>query len=254
MRLWLRWCASAIEVTPKSIHLPPPNSVTAVLITRSSQQGKRKVNVCASKRTSFAPPPRLSDPWLWAKAIFFVFFFFPFLPSLKRWNRRRWMMDRCAGIVLFCSALKEIIDLHYGLSEEKHNPSHTNTHTPLSHPTVRPIWLHHLPPGSSPLLIKEWAFISLPAFYRGGVFSLACSACSPAMTWVGKLSRLLHKVYKPAQTISKPYSTIIHIIYSIYVITLSSYDKKIFKATLFWIHNINLLSFSVDVCNKKKRQ
>lgn len=189
MRLWLRWWASAIEVTPKSIHLPPPISVTAVLITWPSQRGKRKVNVCASKHTSFAPPPLHSDAWLWAKAFFLLFF----LPSLKRWNRRCWMMDRCAGIVLFCSALKEIIDLHYGLSEEKHNPSHTNTHAPHSLPTVRPIWLHLLPLSSSPRLIKEWAFISLPAFYGGGVLSPACSARSPELTWEEKLSRLCKK-------------------------------------------------------------
>lgn len=35
------------------------------------------------------------------------------------------MMDRCAGIVLFCSALKEIIDLHYSPTHKTQPSPHT---------------------------------------------------------------------------------------------------------------------------------
>ena len=155
-----------------------------------SVKGKEKWMSGPSKRTSFAPPPLLSTPWLWAKAIFF--FFFPH--SFKRWNRRCWMMDRCAGIVLFCSALKEIIDLHYSPTHKTqplrtHARAHTHTHTrPHPHLTVPPLWLHHLPHGSPHprLLIKEWMFISLPVFYRGGVLSPASGSTSPGLTSEGK--------------------------------------------------------------------
>lgn len=119
--------------------------VTAVLITWSSRQGKRKVNVWASKHTSFAPLPCFQP--LDCELKRFIFFFFA--PSFKRWNRRCWMMDRCAGIVLFCSALKEIIDLHYSPTHKTQPSTHTHTHTcPHAHLTVPPVWLHHLPHGS----------------------------------------------------------------------------------------------------------
>lgn len=39
------------------------------------------------------------------------------------------MMDRCAGIVLFCSALKEIIDLHYSPTHKTQPLTHAGTHT-----------------------------------------------------------------------------------------------------------------------------
>ena len=48
------------------------------------------------------------------------------------------MMDRCAGIVLFGSAPKEIIDLHHGPAHKtllhSHTPSHTYTHILEFHP------------------------------------------------------------------------------------------------------------------------
>lgn len=76
-------------------------------------------------------------------------------------------MDRCAGIVLFCSALKEIIDLHYSPTH-KTQPS-TRTSTPpstsyCSTPMAAP------PPTWQPtpsLLITEQMLISLPVFYKG---------------------------------------------------------------------------------------
>lgn len=49
------------------------------------------------------------------------------------------MMDRCAGIVLFCSALKEIIDLHYSPTHKTQPSTHTHIertpiHILLFHP------------------------------------------------------------------------------------------------------------------------
>lgn len=82
-------------------------------------------------------------------------------------------MDRCAGIVLFYSALKEIIDLHYSPTHKTQPATHTHRLTYAHIFTVPPLWLHHLPHGSPTpwLLIKERMFISLPVFYRGGVLS-----------------------------------------------------------------------------------
>lgn len=60
-------------------------------------------------------------------------------PSLRRRNRRCWMMDRCSGIVLFCSALKEIIDLHYGSAPKTQTPPSTSRcSTPITAPP--PTW------------------------------------------------------------------------------------------------------------------
>lgn len=116
---------------------------------------------------SFAPLPCFQPLECELKQFFFS-------PSLKRWNRRCWVMDRCAGIVLLCSALKEIIDLHYGPAHKTQPYTHTHAHTSTSYrstPMTAP------PPTWQPtprLLIKEWMFISLPVFYRGGVISGFC--------------------------------------------------------------------------------
>lgn len=132
-------------------------------------------------------PSLLSPPWLWAKAIFF----FPL--SFKRWNRQCWMMDRCAGIVLFCSALKEIIDLHYSPTHKTPTPHLApHTHAPPSASSCSTLMIAPPPtwPPTPRLLIKEWMFILLPVFYRGGVLSQAHGTTSPELTWEGKLSCL----------------------------------------------------------------
>lgn len=91
------------------------------------------------------------------------FFFSSFLPSsFKRWNRRCWMMDRCAGIVLFCSALEEIIDLHYSPTHERQHTHHTHTHISVFHPYGCTTSHTAALPASPP--IKERMFISLPVF------------------------------------------------------------------------------------------
>ena len=138
-----------------------------------------------SKRTSFAPPPLLSTPWLWAKAIFFFFH----TASRGGTGDVEWWTGVQA---LCCSALhwrRSLICIT--VPHIKHNPLHTCTHThtrPHPHLTVPPLWLHHLPHGSPHprLLIKEWMFISLPVFYRGGVLSPASGSTSPGLTWEGR--------------------------------------------------------------------
>lgn len=161
---------------------------------------KKKSECLCLKAHLLRSPPLLSTPRLWAKAILF------FSPSFKRWNRRCWMMDRCAGIVLSCSALKEIIDLHYSPTHETQPTTHTHTHTPsstsyCSTPITAP------PPTWQPtprLLIKERMFISLPVFYRGAVLSQASGTTSPGLTWEWKAITPQHRLYKPAQSMSKP--------------------------------------------------
>lgn len=108
---------------------------------------------------------------------------FLFPASLKRWNRSCWMMDRCAGFVLLCSALKEIIDLHYRPPRKTQAFIHTHP-IQLFHP--HDYITSHMAAG---LLINRRMFISLPVFYRGGVLSLATGTASPGLTREGKLSR-----------------------------------------------------------------
>lgn len=147
---------------------------------------KRKVNVWASKHTSVAPLPCFQPLDCELKWFFSLFF----LPSLKRWNRRCWMMDRCAGIVLFCSALKEIIDLHYSPTHKTQPSPHTFAPPPSTSYCSTPMTAP--PPTWQPtpqLLIKEWMFISLPVFYRGRVLSPISGNTSPELTREGKLSR-----------------------------------------------------------------
>lgn len=130
----------------------------------------------ASEQNGYTPLLLLPSPSLWAEVIFFP-------ASLKRWNRSCWMMDRCAGFVLLCSALKEIIDLHYRPPRKTQAFIHTHP-IQLFHP--HDYITSHMAAG---LLINRRMFISLPVLYRGGVLSLATGTASPGLTREGKLSR-----------------------------------------------------------------
>lgn len=62
------------------------------------------------------------------------------------------MIDRCAGIVLFCSALKEIIDLHNSPTHKTQHSTHTHApiHILLFHPydcTASHMAAHSLAPN-----------------------------------------------------------------------------------------------------------
>lgn len=108
-------------------------------------------------------------------------FFSP--PSFKRWNRRCWMMDRCVGFVLFFSAPKEIIDLHYSPTHKTLCFTHIHSPSLLFYPYV--CITSHI---AARFLINKRMFSSFPVFYRGGVLSSASGTASPGLTWEGKLS------------------------------------------------------------------
>lgn len=194
MRLWLTQCAGAIEVTSKSIGLPPPNLVTAVLITWSCLPEKKKSECPGLRAHRLRSPPLLSTPRLRAEAIFF------FLPSFHRASRGgTGDVEWWTGVqALCCSALhwrRSLICITVPHMKDNTHTTHTHTSQCSTRMAAPPPTRQPSPPRPQSRSECLSHFLS---FYRGRVLSLASGAASPGLTWEGK------SYHASAQTFTSP--------------------------------------------------